>query len=102
MKRSLLALSTVLAVACGPAAETSVEVGTRSDELTVKVAKAQPAAVALRATDAKASSPTFKTTFSAYSTYDVYFAADVGALKGTHKLAIELLMPNGLPYQRMG
>ncbi len=56
----------------------------------------------LRTTDEQSLDPMWKTSYSAYATYDVFFALDVsGTVTDEHSYTLEIFAPGGLPYQRI-
>ncbi len=93
---NLVALFTALLTLAGCGVAGTEEA---TDELKA-AAKPTTQTYALRTTDAKAASPTWKTSFNIANTYDVYLASDVGTATGHHRDTVIVKMPGGSDYQR--
>jgi hypothetical protein len=95
-----LALAAVLLLGCGP--DAAVE---SADSLKrPPPRKSSDTTCALRTTDAfdPAVAPTWRTGFSVYSTYTLYFATEfTGGVAGHHVESVTLIAPGSMVFQRL-
>lgn len=101
---TVIALVFMTFVACGPEIESDPEFlkGGGSSKPSKKSSTQQVTTFTARTTDAHqaGSEPQWKNTFPIHTTYDVFFALEIGGTySGHHTATFEIRMPDGTTYQ---